>query len=333
MFGEHHTLPFDLSAKYGFDCDAAQTGYLNACSSESTFQDYQRLSRFWREEQGQKVDFLDSADMQRMTGSSYYPYGVLYRSGGRVNPYLFTHGMISVAVQKGAAVYGNSEAITLGKFGERWKVSSAKGSVTADRVVFCTNAYPTGIVPQVTNNFYPLTAYALSTKPLSPQALKVINPGKATIAQVPVDLNPFIIDGNNRIIISSIPSAFSPEDANLHFRNHLAWIHRTWPQAKEFDIELESYWTGRVALRNKEFPGVFELGSGVYGLMHFNAWGNVMAPLLGMLMAEGLTKDQMYQLPFPLEEPQPVSYPNKQDLIIRKLLIPAARLGQKMGFI
>lgn len=332
LFREHHAMPFDLSAKYGFDCDAEQTGYLNACGSESTFQDYKSSSRFWQEEQGQKVDLLDSADMQRMTGSSYYPYGVLYRSGGRVNPYLFTNGMITAAVQKGAQVYGNSEAMSLGKLGERWKLSSAKGSVTADRVVFCTNAYPTGIVPQVTNNFYPLTAYALSTKPLSPPALKVINPGKAALAQVPIDLNPLIIDGNNRIILSSIPSVFSPEDADLHFRNHLAWIHRTWPQAKDFDIELESYWTGRVALRDKGFPGVFELGSGVYGLMHFNAWGNVMAPLLGMLLADGLMKDQMEQLPFPLERPQRISNPNKQDLIIRKLMIPAARLGQKIGY-
>jgi len=57
-----------------------------------------------------------------------------------------------------------------------------------------------------------------------------------------------------------------------------------------------------------------------------------MAPLLGMLLADGLMKDQMDQLPFPLERPQRISNPNKQDLIIRKLIIPAARLGQKIGY-
>jgi hypothetical protein len=86
-------------------------------------------------------------------------------------------------------------------------------------------------------------------------------------------------------------------------------------------------------LRNVEFPGVFQLQPGVFGLMHFNAWGNVMAPLLGMLLAGGLARDRLDELPFPLEQPEPVGNPGKQDLIIRKLLIPAARLGQRLGII
>jgi len=42
------------------------------------------------------------------------------------------------------------------------------------------------------------------------------------------------------------------------------------------NIEIEDYWTGRGAMRQKQFPGVFELANNVFGLMYFNAWGNVM---------------------------------------------------------
>lgn len=86
-------------------------------------------------------------------------------------------------------------------------------------------------------------------------------------------------------------------------------------------------------MRDKEFPGVYEVQPGVYGLMHFNAWGNVMAPLMGKLLAEGLATDKMDALSFPIEKPVPVKNPGKQERNIRQWMIPAARQAQRMGLI
>jgi len=333
LFREHHTITFDLAKTHGIACDAVQSGYLHATNRSSVFEKLKAKSAYWKREQGQQVEWLEGADMEALTGSKYFSCGVLYKSGGRVNPYLFTNGMIAAATARGARVFGESEAVSLARSGARWRVSSARGAVIADRVVFCTNAYPTAIVPQFTNNFYPLTAYAVSTRPLPKAALDIVMPGRATLSEEPVDLNPFVIDGRGRIITSGIPSVRRPDDAAWHFANHLAWVHRTWPETRGMAIELDDYWTGRVALRDVEFPGMFQLEPGVFGLMHFNAWGNLMAPLLGMALAGAMASDRMDRLPFPVETPAPVANPGKQDLIIRKLLIPAARMGQRFGIV
>ncbi|MGD9598325.1 MAG: NAD(P)/FAD-dependent oxidoreductase [Steroidobacteraceae bacterium] len=333
LFREHRSITFDLARRHGIECDGVQSGYLNVMRSKGAFEDFDAEAKRLENEQGLEVERLGAADVARLTGSSYYPYGVLYKAGGRINPYLFANGMVSAAIRHGATVHGHSEARTLAASGKRWRVSTASGSVTADRVVFCTNAYPTRIVPEFADSFYPLTAYALSTRPLPPEARAIVMPAGATLAQAPIDLNPFVVDGEGRIITSSIPSVWRPEDAAWHFGNHLAWIHRTWPQTRDLDIELETYWTGRVALRDREFPGAFAVRPGVFGLMHFNAWGNLMAPLMGMLLANALAADRMDRLAFPLEKPERVARPGKQDLIIRELLIPAARMGQKVGLI
>jgi glycine/D-amino acid oxidase-like deaminating enzyme len=333
LFREHHTITFDLARKHGIACDATQSGYLHVTNRSGVFDTLKAKSGFWKQEQGQPVEWLEGAELQAMTGSKYFGYGVLYGSGGRVNPYLFTNGMITAATARGARVFGESEAVALARSGSRWRVATAQGAVVADRVVFCTNAYPTGIVPQFTDNFYPLTAYAVATKPLPRAALDLVMPSRATLSEEPVDLNPFVIDEHGRIITSSIPSVSRPGDAAWHYANHLAWIHRTWPETKDMGIELEDYWTGRVALRDVAFPGMFQLEPGVLGLMHFNAWGNLMAPLLGMALAGAMARDRMDQLPFPVETPVPVANPGKQDLLIRKLLIPAARMGQRLGII
>lgn len=333
VFREHHTIPFDLAEKHGIDCDAARAGYLNAMTGKGEFEKFRQKSASLEDMGFQKVVSLGAAEMKAMTGTGYYPYGVLYENGGRINPYLFTNGMIAAAVRHGAIVHGDSAAEKLARSGTRWRVETARGDVTADKVVFCTNAYPTGIVPDFETCFYPLTAYGLTTQPLSDEARAAIMPGGATLAQVPLDLNPLVKDRHGRLILSSIPSVAEPENGTWHFKTQLSWLHRVWPETREMKIEPGAYWTGRVALRDREFPGAFDLGNGIFGLMHFNAWGNVMAPLMGKLLAEGLASDELDRLPFPLEKPEPVSSPAKQAFIIRHMLIPAARMGQRLGVI
>ncbi|HOB15213.1 MAG TPA: FAD-binding oxidoreductase, partial [Novosphingobium sp.] len=215
--------------------------------------------------------------------------------------------------------------------GSRWTVRTPRGSVTAERVVFCTNAYPTDVVPEFATAFYPLTAYALTTRTLPDEAKALIMPGRQTLSQLPLDINPLVRDRHDRLILSSIPTVSSPEDAVWHFRNQLAWLHHAWPETKAMKIELEAYWTGRVAMRDREFPGVFQPRAGIYGLMYFNAWGNLMAPLMGKLLARGLAADRTDALPFPIEKPLAVSNQGKMDRIIRHLLIPAARTAQNLG--
>lgn len=332
LFQQHHTLPFDLSKKYNIDCDAVQTGYLNAITSEKTFKSQQKESEFWQQ-QGQQVDYLEGAEMAQATGTTYYQYGVRYNSGGRVNPYLFSNGMLSAAINQGALAFGDSEALTMSKHNQQWRVTTAQGSVTANRVILCTNAYPSGVAQSLVGSCYPMTAYALCTKPLPADLAASIMPSRSTLAQLPLDLHPMIIDSNNRIITASMPSTSEPENGPWHFKHHLAWLQRTWPQLKGANLELEHYWTGRVAMRDHEFPGAYQIDSGVYGLMYFNAWGNVMAPLMAKNLAQAIASDNMQKLAFPLEKPQQLSSPNKKSLIIRSALIPAARMGQSLGIL
>ena len=332
LFQQHHTIPFDLSKKYGFNCHAVKTGYLNAIRSEKVFKSQQKESEFWQQ-QGQSVDYLAGDEVEQTTGSSYYQYGVRYNSGGRVNPYLFSNGMLSAAITLGAQTFGDSEALTMVRDNKRWKINTAQGSVTATRVMFCTNAYPSGVAQSLVGCCYPMTAYALCSKPLPSDVASSVMPSRATLAQAPLDLHPMIIDDHNRIITASMPSTSQPENGQWHFNNHLKWLLRTWPQLQDANLELEHYWTGRVAMRDKEFPGAYQLDDGVHGLMHFNAWGNVMAPLMAKAFAGALARGDMSKLPFPLENPQQLSSPNKKSLIIRSLLIPAARTAQKMSIL
>lgn len=333
LFAANHAMVFDLARKYGIDCDATPSGYLTVMRSKNAFDTISKEAEFWENTFGYEIERAGNSGVKELTGSDRYDFGVWYRAGGLINPYLFTNGMISAAADHGVAIFGDSEAISIARHGKRWQVKTVHGSVIADRVVFCTNAYPTDIVPEFARGFYPLTVYALSTQPLPESLHKVILPSRAAFAQAPYELNPFIVDGSNRIITSLIPSPRKPEDGPWHFQMHLDWIHRVWPETKDMDIPLETYWTGRVAMRDQEFPGIFQLRPGMYGLMYFNGWGNLMAPFMGRLLADGLFHDDFEKLPFPLTAPPTIENQDDQDLKVRKLLIPAARIGQRLRLV
>ena len=100
-FRDHHTIPFDLATKHGIDCDAVRSGYLHGMTSRRSFEKFLADSAWIEELDMQKVIPLAGAEMETATGSRRYPYGVLYENGGRVNPYLFTNGMIAAAVRHG----------------------------------------------------------------------------------------------------------------------------------------------------------------------------------------------------------------------------------------
>ena len=332
-FAEHHTLPFDLQAKHGFAADAVKSGYINAGTSADDIASFRAQTAWMEERKMLRVAEIGGSELREATGSPHWSHALVYLDGGRVNPYRMTNGIAAAAAKAGARIFGHSAAIDIDGAGNRWTVRTGTGSVTADKVVFCTNAYATDIVPAFARSFYPLTAYALTTKPLSPEARRVIMPGGQTLAQVPIDLNPLVIDEHGRMILSSIPKVYGADDAQWHFANQMAWVGDIWPETRGMRFELETYWTGRVALRDREFPGVFEVRPGLYGLMYFNAWGNVMAPLMGKLLAEGLARGDLATLPFPLEKPAALSNIGKQDRIIRHVMLPAARQAQRWGIV
>lgn len=332
-FREHHTIPFDLAEKHGIECDAVKSGYLNVMTDKSALDAFKAEVAPFERADILQTQTVGGGELAELTGSEYWTDGLLYPNGGRVNPYLLSDGIVRKAIELGAQIFANSAAVELHPTGKKWRVTTLRGSVIADRVVFCTNAYPTDIVSEFVNSFYPLTAYALTTKPLTAEASARIMPGGQTLAQVPVDLNPLVKDRHGRLVLSSIPMVSRPEDADWHYQNQISWLHHIWPETQDMAIELEAYWTGRVGMRDVEFPGVYEVKPGVYGLMHFNAWGNVMAPLMGKLFARGLASGDMAQLPFPIEKPRAVADPGKQDRNIRQWMIPAARQAQRWGII
>lgn len=335
FFVTHRDIVFELNRTHGLAADAERCGMVEAANREHAA--LARKARQWQD-LGYAVEVVGGGRLEELLGTSAYGYGLHWQEGGRVNPYLFTQGMVASAAKLGTRVHGNSCVLACECEGAQWRLRTATGSVRAAQVVLCTNGHAGNpFFPELARTQFPLLACGLATRPLPAEALARINPARVALMQYPAGLYPLVIDGRGRLITATIPGCGQAQDAQRHFDYFLRYLRRTFPALAGVPIELESYWTGMTAnsstVYEAAYPQFYRVAEGVLALLNLGSWGNVMGPLLGLHLAEALVADRPDQLLLPLREPRAVRCAGLFETKIRRVLIPAARLADRLGLV
>lgn len=330
---EHKGIVYDWCRRYGIEADQVQAGLMDVARKDSAA--LRKTAEQWKK-LGLEVDYLGAADLKVLLGSERYKFGVNYRDGGCVNPWLFTNGMVKAAEQRGVRVFGDSPVIACETEQGRRRVRTARGSVLAQRVVLCTNGHVgEKFYPQLGRSNYPLLACGLATKPLPTYFAKLINPSRAAISQYPAGLFPTVIDGRGRLVSATIPGLGKAHRPELYFDYLLRHLHRTYPQSRDLKIELETFWTGMThnSSSNYEaaYPKFYRVDEGVFGLMNFGSWGNFLAPVMAIDVARALAEDAPESCVLGCEIPTAVDKPDAFSIKLRRYLIPLARLGDRFN--
>ncbi len=332
-FMEQRNIVYDMCRRHGIDGDAHPGGMVEAAAKPVGA--LRTKAREWAG-RGYAVTEVGRDALQELLGTSRYGYGLHWQEGGSVNPFLFTNGMVKVAQSMGAQVYGDSPVLDCQREGSMWRLVTARGSVRAHRVVICTNAHAGNpFFPELGRTQYPLVACALATKPLPQSVLDGLNPARVALTQVPTGLHPMVVDGQRRLVTATIPHVGREEDARVYFNYFLSYLHKTFPQTRGQNIELESYWTGYTSsssqIYHEDYAKIYQVADGVTALMNLGTWGNVMGPLLGRHLAQIMASERWQDLLLPLEKPQTVANPQWFSFKMRRILVPMARIVDRLN--
>lgn len=333
LFVKNRNLVFELCAKHGIDGDAERVGILEVSRRRDAA--LQRHADVWRAF-GYDCEIAEGERLRELSGSELFRFGVYWREGGRVNPYLFTNGMVDAAARLGARVYGDSPVTACERAGSGWRLTTPRGSVRAQRVVLCTSDHAGNrFFPELARTQYPLVACGMATTPLPERILRIVNPSRAAMMQHPTGLYPLVIDGRNRMITSTIPLPGGAQRGERYFSYFLRFLHRAYPELRGEKIEMESYWTGMTSnsssVYREDYPKLFQVDDGVLALMNLGSWGNAIGPVLGLNVAAALAAERPGDFALPLERPTAVGFPRLFELKIRYFLVPAARVIDRLG--
>src|SRR5215510_6706264 len=148
-------LVFELIEQHGIACNARRNGWIQGAPGPKGFAEVHKRAEQWAA-LGADVAVLDRDEVRARVGGADYLGAFLDRRGGTINPLSYARGLARAAAAAGASVHGDSPAIRLERIGQRWKVSTPTGSVTASHAVLGTNGYTDRLWPGLAETVVPL---------------------------------------------------------------------------------------------------------------------------------------------------------------------------------
>lgn len=307
---------FGLIAKHGIDCDARQTGWLQAVHAGVALPTVESRARQWQE-RGAPVTLLDRAETARLTGAQGYVGALCDPRGGLLNPLGYARGLAEAALKAGASLHGASPAVALTQEGGRWRVRTPEGSVLAEQVLLCTNGYTDDLWPGLKRSVIPLYSYQVATRPLGGNLRATLMPEGHGISETRRLLNYSQVDPEGRLVVGGRGGFRDTSDPRF-FGAVVAALKRLFPQAG--DQPLDFYWGGKVAVTVTHLPHVAELAPGLVTALGFNGRGVAMASATGAQLARRALGTPMEELPFPHLPPAPIPFHGLRRPVLRALI-------------
>ena len=304
-FGASADLVFSLIDRYGIDCNAQRSGWIQGAHGKKAFEEMVApRCRQWAA-QGVDARLLDQAEMSALVGSREDAYhgGWLDPRGGVLQPLSYARGLAKAAIQEGAELYPRSPVQALRRDGDSWELKTPGGRVRATKVILATNAYTDTLWPGLRQTVIPVASFQAATRPLAASIRDTILPGGQGVADTRRLLLYFRLDHEGRLVMggrSPVDDAPRFEDA----RTLEAAIARIFPQAA--GTPLEFVWSGKVAITKDTMPHLHMLAPDVYAALGCNGRGVAACTVMGRLLARLASGTRPEEIPFPVTAAYPI---------------------------
>lgn len=299
LVGESAELVFALICQHAIECDAVQAGWMSPTPLGRLVPRIESRVRQWQA-LGRPAQALDAAAISRMTGIAGYRAALFDPTGGHLNPLGYVRGLARAALAAGVRIHGDSPVLQVTP-ARRWRVETARGSVTAEHVLVCTNA-GAGLAPAVARSVVPLNVYQAATVPLA-QVGGAVMPSNAALSDMRRNL--FTVHAARDRLITGAMAAVQagalgrlPRLMERRMRAHFPVLEAA---------PMDFIWHGTASVTPDFLPRLFALGAGLTAVVACNGRGIGLATALGRALAAWLLAPGRAALPLPLVEPRPIA--------------------------
>lgn len=280
MSGDAPRQLFELIERLGIRCDARQGGWIQAAHAHAALPLLERRARAW-EALGADVSVLPADTVAERLGTDYYAGAWFDPRGGSLNPLACVRGLAVAARNTGARIHERTPATAIEELRTGWRIQTPDGSVEAQTVLCCTNAYNHGIT-EMCGVVIPLRTAQVASAPLSEAQLRTILPGGESASDTQRLLTSFRLTADNRLIMGGASATAGDEYPGL-FRHLHRGAKRRFPG---FDSRSWQFgWSGYLALTKDHLPAIFKPANGYYAGIGCNGRGIAMATVVGRELA------------------------------------------------
>lgn len=261
----------DVGVQWGGGELAAQSSHIKSLS------DFVHEAASW----GHDLHQFDQDEASQRTGSDRFYGGFVDQKAFHLDPLAFAHGLVRSYLDLGGRLHVNCRVRELTKQSSGFAVHTDLGSLQADHVYVCTNAWASALLPELSSYLMPVANFMLATKPMGPST-KILN-DQAAYADTNFVLDYFRKDSDGRLIFGGLvaydTNRKGPDRARLEAR-----MIRTFPGLSGVGIDF--VWAGLLAISRLRLPIIGSFADGGYYAAGYSGHGLALTALAGRAMAD-----------------------------------------------
>ncbi|MBZ9702932.1 MULTISPECIES: NAD(P)/FAD-dependent oxidoreductase [unclassified Mesorhizobium] len=227
------------------------------------------------------ISFMDATETAQRLGSTAYFGGTRDTGTGHIHPMKLVIGTARAAAQAGARLFEATPSTGIVSSGGTVKVSTARGTITAQKCLIAVNAYGGTLEPVSAAHIMPIGSFIGATVPLGADS-NVLPGGEA------VDDSRFVVryfrksrDGRLLFGGREVYGVNDPKDIHVHIRRQIAELY---PALR--DVEITHGWGGYVGITVPRKPFVREVMPNVISAGGYSGHGVMLSNFFGKLYAE-----------------------------------------------
>ena len=320
---------FDTIREERINAEAEQTGWVQPAHSPGRMKLAERRVEQWSKA-GAKVALLSRDEMTKKIGENSWHGGWWAPSGGHINPLSLSRGLARAVVDRGGVLHGQSPALSFGRAGQRWVVTTPEGRVDARAMILATNAttdsYSQRLAPTLAREFVAIASWQMATAPIPDDIRREVLPERVALSDTHGELRFARYDARHRLVTGG--ALLGQHNGEARLRPMIAKrLVEMFPALARVPggVQFEYVWNGPVGMTRDYLPHVHMLGPDGYAWVGCNGRGVGLAMSIGREFARGILGASRSELALPFTEPEPIPLHGIAKRVAPLMLLAARR--------
>lgn len=229
--------------------------------------------------------YIPASELRGMTSGQGFHGGLLDSRCRHLHPLNYALGLAAAAAELGADLYEDSRVLSYTD-GEKVRVTTAEGTVTARYLVLACNGYLDRLEPRAAGRIMPINNFMLATEPLDEAVARRLIRDDTSMSDSLFVINYWKLSADNRLLFGggeSYRRRLPTDIAGLVRRCML----RIYPELEATAIDYA--WGGTLAITRNRMPDFGRLSAQVFYAQGYSGHGVPIATLAGKLLAEAIS--------------------------------------------
>lgn len=269
-------------AAHAIACDLVDGGFVAAFTKKQLDRLHEEVE-VWHRHGHTAPYVVDREGVSPIVATDRYVGGLVDPLSGHFHPLNFLLGEAAAFEGLGGTIHEGSRVLSI-EHGTRAVVRTARGSVTAETLLLCGNAYLDDTVPALTARIMPVSSQIIVTEPLGQRARDLL-PQNHCVEDANYILDYFRRTADDRLLYGGGVVYGGQDPASIEGKIRPNML-KTFPALN--DARIDFAWSGKFALTLTRIPQIGRLVPNVYFSHGDSGHGVTTTQLLGRLLGEAV---------------------------------------------